>query len=305
MRGKVSDPGPDYDTAYAYDFSILNGIADFVDVRLYGFWNPLDDPYYDRSMGPYWWVSDCLDYAMGQGILRDKILLGYGTFGRYYPDSEQVDAYYVTHAQALTLCGDAATYLQWQETGAYGRVREKSADLGAGHVWAHDLDTTRHALGLATERELYGIAYFVPGQEDNDTWTAINEWRAGEAPWHGYILTDNLALTAGQYADFLALVQGQGRLAHWNPSNLTHSRTLDASETVVEAVFRYGEMAQEQCIQWLAITLGVDPAGVSCSEAGNVWTLTYDGTDYVDLTLFGGHGSSWETSGTACRAYVG
>lgn len=304
VRGKVSDPGPDYDSAYSYDFSILDEVADYVDLRLYGFWKPLDDPYQDKSVGPYWWLSDCIDYALSQGIPANKLFLAYGTFAMYYPDSAAIDSSSPTYAQALTLCNDNATYLGWVETGAYGRVREKKAILGAGHAWAHDADVARHAMGLITDNALGGLAYYIPGMEDDATWTAISDWRTGVVPWHGYIAVENLDLAAGQFTALLAIIKGQGRLSDRQPAYITHSRTVSAAITVTEAVFRYGEMTEDQCIQWLAAVLEVDPTGVTLAEAGDVWTLTHDGTDYVTIELFGGLDSDWATSGAACRAYL-
>jgi hypothetical protein len=308
VKGKRIDGGDWIAGSFRYtqDYTALDAIADWVDMRCYGY--PGEDYSFDGLLdyiSPYDWVKDCVTYALSAGIPASKLMLGVGNFSRYWPTTGVDDSVTVVHADAITLCDDELTYPLWVETDASGRVREEYAVVDTGHVWVHDHNVFNHELALADESQLLGVNLFTPGMGTADIWTVLGDWLPGYTPWHGYISVSNLNLAGADFTALLAIVEGQGRLSNPQPSNITHSRVISATETVVEAVFRYGEMAQDQCIQWVAAVLDVDPADVTLGVAANVWTVTHGGTDYVTFNLFGGLDSSWINSGAACRTYIG
>lgn len=293
---------------YTLDWSRLAATgAEYIDIRCYDYHSLGHPP--DSSLAPEWYIEAVIQYGLEKGISRDQMCIGLGNQTQYWPVTGANTWSQIPHADAVTLVADEPTFLAWVESDYEGIVREKYATIGAGHLWLHDVDTIRHSLALVAEYGIENITLFVPGMGDTAHWGEIARWKAGLGVWHGYISVENLALSAEKFADLLDIVGSQGRLTHWNPSNITHSRVMSGTETIMEAVFRYGEMREEQCIQWLAAVLIVDSDDVSSAERtvgkNTVWTLSYDGTDYVDLTLFGGFGASWETSGAACRAHIG
>jgi spore germination protein YaaH len=168
-RGKVSDPGPDYDDAYANDFEVLGQIADAVEIGCYGYWKPVLTTI-DRSIAPHWWQRECIEYALSRGIPACRLIVGVGLYSMYYPDSgTNAGRVQITHDAALDLIQGANSQQEWMESGPFGLVRERRADLGAGHIWLHDVDTLRHSLDLVATYELHGISLFALGMEDEYT----------------------------------------------------------------------------------------------------------------------------------------
>lgn len=287
---------------YTYDFPACAAVADYFDMRCYGYPGP-DFVVNQRLdyMGPSFWIDDSIRYSLGVGVPANKLLVGAGMSSRYWPVKGVHGSSWCTHADAAALVAAVPTYTTWVETDINGIIREQYADLGADQVWMHDHNAIAHPLGLATDYGLLGCDVFTPGMGTAAMWTTFTDWLTA-ATWHGYVSVENLNLAAGDFTAFLAIAEGQGRLNDVMPATTTHIRSVSTDHHVVEAAWRYGEMTQDQCTEWLAAVLDVDPAGVTCSVAGDVWTLTHGGTDYVDLTLYGGEGSTWEVSGAACRA---
>jgi hypothetical protein len=171
IQGRSGDEGPDPPDTYTYDFSIVGALADYVDLRCYGYWAPPP-----RSIGPYWWEEACIGYATAKGIAAGRILLGPGTFAKYYFDSNENDSDEITYEQALQVVELAGGTLEWVETGDAGLVRERFAKVGAGHVWLRDALTHRYALDLVEEFGLLGISLFSPGMEDPLQWQVTQDW---------------------------------------------------------------------------------------------------------------------------------
>ena len=171
IGGRAGDEGSDPPDAYTYDFSVVGALADYVDLRCYGYWAPPP-----RSIGPYWWQEACIRYATAKGIAASRILLGPGTFSKYYFDSNENDSDEITYEQALGLIDRTGGTLKWVETGDYGLVRERFAKVGVGHIWLRDALTHQYALDLVEEYGLLGISLFSPGMEDPLQWQVTEEW---------------------------------------------------------------------------------------------------------------------------------
>ena len=52
-------------------------------------------------------------------------------------------------------------------------MRERWADLGAGHVWIHDGDTLSHRLALVDKYRLAGCNLFALGMGTPDIWAEL------------------------------------------------------------------------------------------------------------------------------------
>lgn len=178
-RGRTADSGEDYDDAYTTDFAVIAQIADVLNLYCYGFWSPVSG-WLQRSIAPYWWIKDSIEYAIDKGTPHERIILGCGTFCRYFPNSSSGSGRVeITYQQALDLTGQSNTFQRWIECDSNGLVRERQADLGVGHIWIHDGDTIRHSLDLVDEFGLAGIALFSPGCGDAYHWQVIENWRTG------------------------------------------------------------------------------------------------------------------------------
>jgi spore germination protein YaaH len=170
--GRTGDTGPDPDDTYTYDFSVVGEIADYIDLRCYGYWNPPP-----RSIGPYWWIEACIQYALQKGIAPEKMTLGLGNFSKYWPDSTKGAAVEIPYDLAVQLVEGAGSTMEWIERNEHGLVRERFAIVGAGHVWIHDGATHRHGLNLVDQYCLLGTTLFTPGMGDDLHWQVIEAWR--------------------------------------------------------------------------------------------------------------------------------
>lgn len=177
VRGKTSDPGTDYDDAYSYDFGVVAQVADFVDLRCYGFWNPASS-WMQRTIGPHWWIDRCIEYALKRGIPAQRMTIGLATHSRYYPNSNdgagRVD---ITYTHAMQMAAHALVDARWIERDNNGLVRERIVDLGASHIIIHDSDTHFHGLELADKYGLLGTTLFTPSTSDQELWSVLEEWR--------------------------------------------------------------------------------------------------------------------------------
>lgn len=171
-RGRTADTGPDPEDAYTYDFRVVAEVADYVDLRCFGYWAPRP-----RSIGPYWWLESCIQYALSNGIDPHRMTLGLGNFSRYWPDSASGRSDDITYGLAMALVSDAGATVEWIASNANGLVREWYAEVGEGHIWIHDGDTVRDGLGLIDSYRLLGITLFAPGMGDEHHWQVIQEWR--------------------------------------------------------------------------------------------------------------------------------
>jgi spore germination protein YaaH len=172
IGGRTGDTGPDPDDTYTYDFSVVGEVADYVDLRCYGYWNPPP-----RSIGPYWWIEACIEYALHKGIAPGKTTLGLGNFSKYWPDSAQGASEEIPYHLAVQLVDGVDSMTEWIESNKHGLIRERFAAVGAGHVWIHDADTHRHGLNLVDQYHLLGTTLFTPGMGDDVHWQVIEAWR--------------------------------------------------------------------------------------------------------------------------------
>jgi len=170
VGGRVVDDGAD-------DFSVIAEVADFVDLRCYGYREPQP-----RSISPLWWVDGCLEFAQTRGVTEPQLVLGLGTFCKYWPDSSvNYPVAEITHSAAMRLLAEAGATAEWIASNEHGAVGELFGDLGRGHVWIHDEATHQSALGLADRHNVADISLFSPGMGERH-WPTTQAWRGDAAP---------------------------------------------------------------------------------------------------------------------------
>jgi hypothetical protein len=168
VGGRVEDGG-------AHDFSIVAELADFVDLRCYGYRKPA--PF---SIGPYWWLEACIQFAFSEGIQPEQLLLGIGNFCAYQEDATHPSPYNraeITYEQAMALVEAAGATVEWIEGNDNGFIREWFAQIGKGHLWLHNAGTHEYNLNLIDQYSLMGNSLFAVGMGDEDIWELINAWR--------------------------------------------------------------------------------------------------------------------------------
>jgi spore germination protein YaaH len=174
----IAHGGLDYDDAYSDDYAVLAQVADFIDVRCYCYWNPVNGNIVNRGIAPYWWAEKCIQYALSKGVKPAQILMGVGTYSQYVPNLDWSNKVEFTVGQAFQLAAANGETVQWIENNNLGVIREKYVAYTGAHIWVDDGDTTKTKLELVDKYKLQGIDIFIPGCTDALSWSVIHEWRA-------------------------------------------------------------------------------------------------------------------------------
>ena len=158
----------------AYDYLSIAQVADYMDVRCYGYWFFGQSP---LSIAPHWYIRACIEHALDNGLLPQRLLIGLGNISMYWEVTGQSQPVQIQYEEAKQLVTDNNSFVQWIERNESGLVRERYADIGEGHIWIHDGDTYRHSLNLIKETNLLGACLFIPGMGDTEHWTMLQEFR--------------------------------------------------------------------------------------------------------------------------------
>ena len=170
----------EHSSLYTYDYGVLAGIADFVDLQGYTHIRP--EP---LSIGPLWWVEQCIRYAISEGIKPAQIIMGVGNFARYWPDRNQPRTVYdISLEDGWQLAAEHGAGLEWVEQGANGLVCERYADLGRGQIYFMDAQAVKRRLALCDKYGV-GVSLFIPGMGDESVWRTIADWKQEPAPRPG------------------------------------------------------------------------------------------------------------------------
>lgn len=171
VRGRTGDSGSDPPDAYTYDFGVVGEIADYVDLRCYNYWAPPP-----RSIAPFWWIEECIQYALRYGISERQLTLGLGTFSEYRFDVNEAHSDEITYAHAMETVAAHGAASMWVEENENGIVREYLAEVGSGTIWIHDARTHGLCLQLVNQFDLLGTTLFAPGMSDPAIWAVIEAW---------------------------------------------------------------------------------------------------------------------------------
>jgi spore germination protein YaaH len=157
-----------------YDYAVVRELADYVDMRCYGYREPPP-----RSISPYWWIEECIQFALEMGIDRERLVLGLGNFSKYWPDSTRnFPVIELPYAEALRLVKEAGSSIEWIERNENGLVREHYAPIGDGHIWIHDAESYQDGLNLIDQYRLHGNSMFAVGMGNQAQWDVVKEWRS-------------------------------------------------------------------------------------------------------------------------------
>lgn len=132
---------------------------------------------------------------------------------------------------------------------------------------------------------------------------------------HVYVAVENLALDATQRGELLEALQALGPDSDPQPANLCHWRMDSDDKGIFEASFGEDAIVIDGFRARLAEVLGVGTEAITDNtslvtldtKATDVVTFTYDGTDYLRVSLFGYDGTNWPTweeSRVEARAFV-
>jgi spore germination protein YaaH len=155
--------GTNWDDPMSFPLPVAEQAADLLIYYCYGWWVQ------PRMVSPYWWVKQSIDFALTQGLVPSRTVLGCALYSTWWETHGGV-RHDMTHAQAVEIAHAHNARVEWLENSASGLVRERVADTGTGYIALTDGSTLRHRLDLAREYELRGAMLFTPGLESQDVW---------------------------------------------------------------------------------------------------------------------------------------
>jgi len=181
MRG-IANHSSEVLEEYAHDLSILDDISDFIMYYVYTFWQPVGGVILYRSPAPYWWINDCIQYALHKGISEEKLIIGFGSYSLYLTDSTDWNtSNEITYNQAIQIAQDEGADINLIElVNNLGVYKEKFATIDSGHLWIHDSETLEYSLDLLDRYSISGIADFILGAGDSSRWQIVENWKNSE-----------------------------------------------------------------------------------------------------------------------------
>lgn len=129
----------------------------------------------------------------------------------------------------------------------------------------------------------------------------------------GYILVENLGLTAPQKATLIAGLRALGPATHPQPAWLNHARVrLDGDAAIIETDWGANDITAVGLRNRLAALFGVAQTSVTYATANVTLavrpspyiTFSYQAVAKLRAGVFGGQAASWDESHTEVLAYL-
>lgn len=128
-----------------------------------------------------------------------------------------------------------------------------------------------------------------------------------DTTWRGYMVLENIALDAGQWAALLAGFQGTGPTTDSFPAYRTHWRLSgNGQKLMIEARYASSDVMVYSTKALLATAIEADASTIGETEtdaSGNAIIVFDNGTDLAQLTVLGGYESTYAVSHTNAMAY--
>lgn len=157
-------------THYVWDYAVLADYADTVTMM-----NFTHGAMVPNIPGPFDWVEQCTQYALGKGVSPANLYIGLPLYCQYTAGAE------VSYTQGLTLISTWTAPAWYEENSAKNRYRYMYGADGADSIWQVDYNVTRVHARIADQHNLGGIIVFGVGGhtygEDVTCWRALEEWQ--------------------------------------------------------------------------------------------------------------------------------
>ncbi|SDZ23363.1 Spore germination protein YaaH [Evansella caseinilytica] len=170
----------------AYDYRELAKYADYLMIMTY------DESYYGGPPGPVAslpWVERSIQYAISQGVPKNKIVIGLAHYGRFWREGSTVGGHGISNAQIQemlrkyehTITFDQAS----QSVKAVVTIRPndpKTYIMGAAlepgtyTIWYENDDSYRAKVALVQKYGIKGVGHWSIGQENRDVWNSYHTW---------------------------------------------------------------------------------------------------------------------------------
>ncbi|MEZ0229605.1 MAG: glycosyl hydrolase family 18 protein [Planctomycetota bacterium] len=165
--GKTQDKST-WGAAQALDYSALGKVADRFKIMTYdysGSWGSAG------PIGPIFWSSKVLDYAIAAGVPKDRLYLGIPFYGRDWKAPKNCVSVTATAAQALA--AKAIGGVKFDTASGEANFQYKDS-AGITHtVWFQNAAAIKAKCEMAKKKGIAGICCWSVNQETKDFWTAI------------------------------------------------------------------------------------------------------------------------------------
>ncbi|MFS0864600.1 glycosyl hydrolase family 18 protein [Fredinandcohnia sp. 179-A 10B2 NHS] len=181
----------------SYDYKKLSEYSDYLMIMAY------DESYQGGPEGPvasYPWVKRSIEYAINQGVPRDKIVLGLPFFGRYWQEGKATGGQGISKNRVEEMIAKYESTVIYDEKAKSPKaiIKIKDTDepfrfsnttLGPGtyHIWFENEESLKAKVGLVHEFDIKGTGSWSLGQENPVIWNDFGVWLKG----HGAVQEDN------------------------------------------------------------------------------------------------------------------
>ncbi|HEX7064928.1 MAG TPA: LysM peptidoglycan-binding domain-containing protein [Bacillales bacterium] len=158
----------------AHDYATHGELADFVVLMTYE-WGWAGGP--PRAISPIPEIRRVLDYAVTV-IPRDKILMGFSTYGRDWPlpfVAGETRASSVSEQEAVNLAAEHNVAIQYDNDAEAPHFRYYDQENGWHEVWYEDARTAQAKYELVKEYQLRGVSYWVLSYPFPQNWLVLEE----------------------------------------------------------------------------------------------------------------------------------
>ncbi|WP_159461965.1 glycosyl hydrolase family 18 protein [Salirhabdus sp. Marseille-P4669] len=192
----------------SYDYNELAKYSDYLMIMAY------DESYQGGEEGPVAslpWVKRSIEYAINQGVSKDKIVLGIPFYGRYWQEGKSYGGYGIPKNRIDEMVSKYESTIVYDEAAQSPKaiVKIKEIDetftysgnvLGPGtyHIWYEDSRSIEAKVNLVHEYEIKGTGSWSLGQESPDVWSDYGAWLLGhgaETPVYNPDNSDEVATT--------------------------------------------------------------------------------------------------------------
>lgn len=174
----------------SYDYADLATNSDYLMIMAY------DESYSGGPPGPLasvGWVEKSIQYAIAQGVPKDKIVLGIGHYGRYWKEGASYGGYGISNQQikeAVERYNGTVTFDEAsQSPKAVFTIKEGDPTInvygntlgpGTYTVWFENERSIRAKMDLVEKYGIKGTGNWGMEQENPEFWDAFSGWVDGE-----------------------------------------------------------------------------------------------------------------------------
>ncbi|WP_196493765.1 LysM peptidoglycan-binding domain-containing protein [Ornithinibacillus caprae] len=170
----------------AYDYNALAKHADYLMMMTYDESYPGSEPGSVASIG---WVERSIQYAIGQGVPKHKIVFGLAQYGRYWKEGDAVGGQGISNFQVREMLEKFEHTVTFDETSQSAKavvtIKEDDPKMymmgsaltpGTYTVWFENEQSYQSKIALVEKYGIKGVGHWSIGQEDRSIWSSYPTW---------------------------------------------------------------------------------------------------------------------------------